>query len=91
MPPHQAEPPPDHPEPPPSRPEPPPGRPEPPQDQPAPTAAEFDATFSAVPASPGLRRTWQLAMPELPPEIEPFSFVSLSLLRYVADALNLVP
>lgn len=78
--------PPDHAEPPPGRPEPPPGQPEP-----AATAAGFDATFSAVPASPGLRKVWQLAMPELPPEIEPFSFVSLSLLRHVAEALNLVP
>jgi SAM-dependent methyltransferase len=86
MPPNQPEPPSGHAEPLPGRPEPPPDKPEP-----APTAAEFDATFSAVPASPGLRKVWQLATPELPPEIEPFSFVSLSLLRYVADALNLVP
>ena len=68
-----------------------PDRPEPPPDLPVPTAAGFDATFSAVPASPGLRKVWQLAMPELPPEIEPFSFVSLGLLRHVAEALNLVP
>jgi SAM-dependent methyltransferase len=82
-----------HPEPPPGHPELPPGHPEPPpgQPQPAPTAAGFDATFSAVPASPGLRKVWQLAMPELPPEIEPFSFVSLGLLRHVARALNLAP
>jgi Methyltransferase domain len=84
--PRHPEPPPSHPEPPPSHPEPPPGQP-----QPAPTAAGFDATFSAVPASPGLRKVWQLAMPELPPEIEPFSFVSLGLLRHVARALNLAP
>jgi SAM-dependent methyltransferase len=76
---------------PPHRPEPPPDRPEPPQDQPAPTATEFDAAFSAAPASAGLKRAWQLAVPELPPEIEPFSFVSLGLLRHVARALNLVP
>jgi SAM-dependent methyltransferase len=69
----------------------PPGHPEPPQDQPAPTAAEFDAAYSAAPASPGLRKVWQLAVPELPPEIEPFSFVSLDLLGHVADAMNLVP
>ncbi|HME66797.1 MAG TPA: class I SAM-dependent methyltransferase [Streptosporangiaceae bacterium] len=86
MPPNQPEPPSDHAEPLPGRPEPPSDKPEP-----APTAAEFDATFSAVPASPGLRKVWQLATPELPPEIEPLSFVSLSLLRYVAEALNLVP
>src|ERR1700684_3671771 len=83
--PRHPEPPPGHPEPP-RHPEPPPGQP-----QPAPTAAGFDATFSAVPASPGLRKVWQLAMPELPAEIEPFSFVSLGLLRHVARALNLAP
>ena len=69
----------------------PPHRPERPPDQPAPTAAGFDAVFSAVPASPGLKRAWQLAIPELPPGIEPFSFVSLGLLRHVAHALNLAP
>jgi SAM-dependent methyltransferase len=90
-PPDRPEPPPDRPEPPPDRPEPPPDRPEPPPDQPAPTAAGFDAAFSAVPASAGLKRAWQLAVPELPPEIEPFSFVSLGLLRHVAHALNLTP
>jgi SAM-dependent methyltransferase len=79
MPPNQPEPPSDHAEPPPDQPE------------PVPTAAGFDATFLAVPASPGLRKVWQLATPELPPEIEPFSFVSLGLLRHVAEALNLVP
>ena len=39
----------------------------------APMAAEFDEAFSAVAASPGLRRMWELADPELPPEIEPGS------------------
>lgn len=61
------------------------------QPEPVPTAAGFDATFSAVPASAGLRKVWQLAMPELPPEIEPFSFVSLGLLRHVAHTLNIAP
>jgi SAM-dependent methyltransferase len=88
--PRHPEPPPGHPEPPPGHPEPPPGHPEPPPGHP-PTAAGFDATFSAVPASSGLRKVWQLAMPELPAEIEPFSFVSLGLLRHVARALNLAP
>jgi SAM-dependent methyltransferase len=86
MPPDRPEPPSDHAEPPSDRPEPPPDHAER-----APTAAGFDAAFSAVPASPGLRKVWRLAMPELPPEIEPFSFVSLGLLRHVAEALNLVP
>jgi ubiquinone/menaquinone biosynthesis C-methylase UbiE len=56
---------------------------------PAPTAADFDEVFSATPASPGIRRAWQLAEPDLPPTIEPFSFVSVRLLRYVAQALDL--
>lgn len=58
---------------------------------PAPTAADFDQVFSAAAASPGIRRAWQLAEPDLPPEIEPFSFVSAGLLRHVARALDLSP
>ena len=57
---------------------------------PAPTAADFDQAFSAA-ASPGIRRVWQLAEPDLPPQIEPFSFVSAGLLRHLAQALNLAP
>jgi len=53
-----------------------------------PTAADFDGTFSA-PYSPGLRRVWEVAEPGLPPQIEPFSFVSPGLLRYVLQALDL--
>lgn len=56
-----------------------------------PTPAGFDGLFSAVAASPGVRRVWQLAEPDLPPEIEPFSFVSVGLLRHVAQALDLSP
>jgi SAM-dependent methyltransferase len=56
---------------------------------PAPTAADFDQVFSAATASAGVRRVWQLAEPDLPPEIEPFSFVSVGLLRYVLRALRL--
>ena len=58
---------------------------------PAPTAADFDEAFSAAAVSPGIRRVWQLAEPDLPPEIEPFSFVSIGLLRHVAQALELSP
>jgi ubiquinone/menaquinone biosynthesis C-methylase UbiE len=58
---------------------------------PAPTAADFDRAFSAAAGSPGIRRAWQLAEPDLPPEIEPFSFVSVSLLRHVVQALDLSP
>jgi len=57
----------------------------------APTAAEFDRAFSAAAASPGVRRVWELTAPELPPQIEPFSFVSADLLRHVALALGLSP
>ena len=45
----------------------------------APTAADFDRAFSAAAASPGVRRVWELAAAELPPQIEPFSFVSADL------------
>ena len=57
----------------------------------APTAADFDKAFSAEAASPGVRRVWELAEPALPPQIEPFSFISVSLLRHVAQALALRP
>jgi hypothetical protein len=56
---------------------------------PAPTAADFDQVFSAAAASPGVRRVWSLAEPDLPPQIEPFSFVSPGLLRHVGQALDL--
>ena len=56
---------------------------------PAPTAADFDEVFSAAAASPGIRRVWELAAPDLPPQVEPFSFVSAGLLRQVAQALDL--
>lgn len=57
----------------------------------APTAADFDQNFSVAAASAGIRRVWQLAAPDLPPEVEPFSFVSGNLLRHVARALHLSP
>jgi SAM-dependent methyltransferase len=56
-----------------------------------PTAAEFDGEFATVGRSPGLRRVWQQASPDLPLEIEPYSFVSAALLGHVADALGLSP
>ena len=56
----------------------------------APTAADFDRAFSAA-ASAGVRRVWELAQPDLPPQIEPYSFVSAALLRHVAQALGLSP
>lgn len=57
---------------------------------PPPAAADFDKSFSAG-ASPGIQRVWRLAAPDLPPQIEPFSFVSVGLLRHVAQALDLSP
>ncbi len=57
----------------------------------APTAVDFDQAFSAAAASAGIRRVWELAVPDLPPEVEPFSFVSADLLRHVAQALHLSP
>jgi ubiquinone/menaquinone biosynthesis C-methylase UbiE len=57
----------------------------------APTPADFDHVFSAAATSPGLLRVWQAAEPDLPPEIEPFSFVSVGLLRHVLPALDLAP
>jgi SAM-dependent methyltransferase len=56
-----------------------------------PTAAGFDEGFTAMVASPGIRRVWEAVDPDLPPEIEPFSFVSVGLLSHVADALALAP
>lgn len=56
-----------------------------------PTAADFDKGFASVAKSPGLRRVWQQASPDLPPEIEPYSFLSVALLRHVGDALALAP
>jgi SAM-dependent methyltransferase len=55
-----------------------------------PTAAEFDEMFSAA-GSEGVRRVWELAVPGLPPGVEPFSFVSAGLLRHVVRALGLSP
>jgi len=56
-----------------------------------PTPAEFDEGFAAAAASAGLRQVWQAADPDLPAEVEPFSFVSAALLGHVAWALALLP
>jgi ubiquinone/menaquinone biosynthesis C-methylase UbiE len=56
-----------------------------------PTAAGFDTEFATVAGSPGVRRVWQQASPDLPQEIEPYSFVSVALLGHVAEALALSP
>jgi ubiquinone/menaquinone biosynthesis C-methylase UbiE len=57
----------------------------------SPAAAEFDEAFSAAAGSAGVRRVWELAVPDLPPEVEPFSFVSAGLLRHVGRGLELSP
>lgn len=62
-----------------------------PSGTPAPTAADVDQAFTAAAASPGIRRVWALAQPGLPPQIEPTSFLTLGLLRHVAQALDLSP
>jgi len=55
-------------------------------------AAYWDQAFSAAAAeSPGFRRVWETAAPDLPQEVEPFSFPSAALLRHVAQALHLSP
>jgi ubiquinone/menaquinone biosynthesis C-methylase UbiE len=56
-----------------------------------PRAAKFDREFATVDRSSGLRRVWQRASPDLPPEIEPYSFVSVALLDHLANALALSP
>jgi SAM-dependent methyltransferase len=56
-----------------------------------PASAGFDERFAAIAASPGIRRVWEAVDPDLPPEVEPFSFVSVALLGRVADALALAP
>jgi ubiquinone/menaquinone biosynthesis C-methylase UbiE len=56
-----------------------------------PAAAGFDEGFRAMAASPGIRRVWEVVDPDLPPEVEPFSFVSVGLLGHVAHALALIP
>jgi ubiquinone/menaquinone biosynthesis C-methylase UbiE len=58
---------------------------------PWPSAAGFNAGFEAAERSPGLRQVWREAEPDLPVEIEPFSFVSVGLLEHLAAALALAP
>lgn len=56
-----------------------------------PTDADFDRCFTGAAVSAGLRRVWQLAAPDLPARIEPFSFVSLAFLGHLQQALALSP
>ncbi len=52
-------------------------------------ADEFDALFHSESRSGGFSRVSRIVDPTLPPEIEPFSFLSADLLRHIADALML--
>lgn len=63
------------------------------QDEPPPeaTPSGFDAGFAASAASEGIRKVWRTAEPDLPAEIEPFSFVSVGLLDHLSRALALAP
>lgn len=56
-----------------------------------PTAAQFDEAFSAMATSAGLPAVFRDADPDLPAEVEPYSFVSAALLDGVARALALSP
>src|SRR5215207_1456607 len=47
---------------------------QPPAEPAPPTPSDFDEGFAASAASDGLRRVWQAAEPDLPAEIEPFSY-----------------
>jgi ubiquinone/menaquinone biosynthesis C-methylase UbiE len=54
-----------------------------------PTATAFDEGFTQAAASAGLRRVWQASEPDLPAEIEPFSFISVALLDHLVRSLDL--
>jgi ubiquinone/menaquinone biosynthesis C-methylase UbiE len=64
---------------------------QPPAEPASPTPSDFDEGFAASAASDGLRRVWQAAEPELPVDIEPFSFLSVELLDHLSRALALAP
>jgi SAM-dependent methyltransferase len=55
------------------------------------SSERFDETFTAVAVSPGLRAVWRAVDPELPTQIEPYSFVSGALLVHLASCLELAP
>lgn len=59
------------------------------EEHPATPAGEFDALFQGEAHSGGFSRVAQIVDPALPPEIEPFSFLSLDLLHHIAAALRL--
>jgi ubiquinone/menaquinone biosynthesis C-methylase UbiE len=54
-----------------------------------PTAARYDEGFADNARSQGMRRVWEVVDPDLPAEVEPFSFVSADLLARVATELRL--
>jgi ubiquinone/menaquinone biosynthesis C-methylase UbiE len=61
----------------------------PPTDPAPPMPSDFDEGYTASAASDGLRRLWQAAEPDLPVEIEPFSFLSVGLLDHLSRTLAL--
>jgi ubiquinone/menaquinone biosynthesis C-methylase UbiE len=60
-------------------------------ERPGPTAAGFDEGFVGVAASAQLRQVWRLVDPDLPAQVEPYSFVSVALLGHVLRGLALGP
>jgi SAM-dependent methyltransferase len=56
-----------------------------------PTSADFDSAYAQRSDSPGMRRVFAQVAPDLPPYVEPFSFVNPALLSTLLDALALTP
>ena len=57
-----------------------------------PTGEDFDRTFAAIGKSPTLRRIWREAYGnDYSEEVEPYSFVTLTLLRRIAQELGVGP
>jgi ubiquinone/menaquinone biosynthesis C-methylase UbiE len=56
-----------------------------------PKANDFDRAFTAIATSAGVRRVSRAALPDLPPEVEPFYFVTLDQLRHLAAAVAVEP
>ncbi|MFK4222130.1 ATP-grasp domain-containing protein [Streptomyces sp. NPDC019890] len=59
------------------------------EEHPATPTGEFDALFRGEARSGGFSRVSRIVDPALPPEIEPFSFLSTDLLNHIATALRL--
>jgi len=55
----------------------------------SPTVSEFNQLFESEALFPGFRHVFQAVDPDLPPEIEPFSFLSAHLLHHINHELSL--